>query len=337
MTITDYWMDRLFSILAALVSALLIGALLWLVDVQGEVIFLVELVLGISFFAAMLWDFSRKKKYYDALWQLFDRLDNKALLTELLDPPTFLDAKMLYQVLHHTDKFMNDCILQADTTNQEYRDYIEMWIHEVKTPITSAYLMIENDKNTTTLRIADELNKIEHDVEQALFYARSTALEKDFKVEKTTLKTLVREAVKSYSKQIIQANGVPVFENLDIPLFADSKWCIFIIGQVIANSIKYRAGNLALTFRGGLCENGCYLLVSDRGIGISAADLPRIFEKGFTGETGRRYTKSTGIGLYLCQKLCLKMNMDISAQSTPGVGTALKITFPKGDFYFEQA
>ena len=310
MKITNYLSDRLFSVIAYLVSALLTGALLWLAEVRGEFIFLVE---------------------------LFDQLDNKTLLTELLDAPTFLDAKMIYQVLSHTNKFMNDCIVQADTTNQEYREYIEMWIHEVKTPITSAHLMVENDKNTTTLRIDDELHKIEHYVEQALFYARSTALEKDFKVEKTTLKQLVHEAVKSYSKQIIQANGVPVFENLDITLAADSKWCIFIIGQIIANSVKYRKGNLKLTFRGGTYEKGCYLLISDNGIGISETDLPRIFEKGFTGENGRKYTKSTGIGLYLCQKLCSKMNMDISAESIPGNGTTIKITFPKGNFYFEQA
>ena len=337
MKITNYLSDRLFSVIAYLVSALLTGALLWLAEVRGEFIFLVELILGISFLCSVLWDFYRKKKYYDNLWKLFDQLDNKTLLTELLDTPTFLDAKMIYQVLSHTNKFMNDCIVQADTTNQEYREYIEMWIHEVKTPITSAHLMIENDKNTTTLRIDDELHKIEHYVEQALFYARSTALEKDFKVEKTTLKQLVHEAVKSYSKQIIQANGVPVFENLDITLSADSKWCIFIIGQIIANSVKYRTGNLKLTFRGGTYEKGCYLLISDNGIGISETDLPRIFEKGFTGENGRKYTKSTGIGLYLCQKLCSKMNMNITAESAPGNGTTIKITFPKGNFYFEQA
>jgi signal transduction histidine kinase len=151
------------------------------------------------------------------------------------------------------------------------------------------------------------------------------------------LKTLVHGAVKSYSKQIIQANGVPEFENLDISLYADKKWCVFIIGQIIANSVKYCTGSLRLKFTGGTYEKGCYLLISDNGKGISEADLPRIFEKGFTGETGRCFTKSTGIGLYLCRKLCQKMNMDITAESAPGNGTTIKITFPKGNFYFEQA
>ena len=203
-----------------------------------------------------------------------------------------------------------------------------MWVHEVKTPITSAHLIIENDKNISTIRIDDELNKIDHFVEQALFYARSTALEKDFKIEKTTMKTLVLEALKGYSKQIIGVRGRPVFVNLDIPVFADRKWCVFIIGQIIANSVKYAKGDLILTFEGSSFENGRSLLISDNGIGIAEADLQRIFDKGFTGENGRNIRKSTGIGLYLCRKLCRKMNMEISAASSSENGTTIKIIFP---------
>lgn len=177
------------------------------------------------------------------------------------------------------------------------------------------------------------MNKIDHFVEQALFYARSTTLEKDFKIEKTTLKTLVQEALKSYSKQIIEAHGRPVFEDLDIPVFADRKWCVFIIGQIIANSVKYAKENLILTFEGSSFDNGCSLSISDNGIGITEADIPRIFDKGFTGENGRKFGKSTGIGLYLCRKLCRKMNMEISVASSFENGTTVKITFPKENLY----
>ncbi len=337
MRMTDYLVDRVSAIITYFIAALLSGALFWMIDIRSEFILLAELLWGIAFWGNLLWDFWRRKQYYRKLWDLFDRLDDKTLLPELLEEPTFLDGKLVYQILSHTDKFMADRIAQADATNREYREYIEMWIHEVKTPITSAHLITENEKNLTTTRIDDELRKIDHYVEQALYYARSTALEKDFKPEKTTLKELVHGALKSYSKQIIQAGGVPEFENLDIAVLADKKWCSFVIGQLIANSVKYKKDDLRLNFRGGIYESGCYLVISDNGIGISKADLPRIFEKGFTGENGRKYTKSTGIGLYLCRKLCQKMNMDISAESVAGNGTAIKITFPKGNFYFEQA
>ena len=330
---TDYIIDRLFSVVMFLVAVIFSMGLLWLMGLRYEFIIYIEIIFGFSFLAAFVWDYTRKKKYYCGFMALFDGLDDKTLLAELVEKPGFLDGKLLYQILRLSNKYMNDKLAEAGATNQEYREYIEMWVHEIKTPITSAHLIIENDKNISTIRIDDELNKIDHFVEQALFYARSTTLEKDFKIEKTTLKTLVQEALKSYSKQIIEAHGRPVFENLDIPVFADRKWCVFMIGQIIANSVKYAKENLILTFKGSSFDNGCSLSISDNGIGITEADIPRVFDKGFTGENGRKFGKSTGIGLYLCRKLCHKMNMEISAASSFENGTTVKITFPKENLY----
>ena len=333
MKLTDYIIDRLFSVVMFLVAVIFSMGLLWLMGLRYEFIIYIEIIFGFSFLAAFVWDYTRKKKYYCGFMALFDGLDDKTLLAELIEKPGFLDGKLLYQILRLSNKYMNDKLAEAGATNQEYREYIEMWVHEIKTPITSAHLIIENDKNISTIRIDDELNKIDHFVEQALFYARSTTLEKDFKIEKTTLKTLVQEALKSYSKQIIEAHGRPVFENLDIPVFADRKWCVFIIGQIIANSVKYAKENLILTFEGSSFDNGCNLSISDNGIGITEADIPRIFDKGFTGENGRKFGKSTGIGLYLCRKLCRKMNMEISVASSLENGTTVKIMFPKENLY----
>ncbi len=333
MKLTDYIIDRLFSVVMFLVAVIFSMGLLWLMGLRYEFIIYIEIIFGFSFLAAFVWDYTRKKKYYCGFMALFDGLDDKTLLAELVEKPGFLDGKLLYQILRLSNKYMNDKLAEAGATNQEYREYIEMWVHEIKTPITSAHLIIENDKNISTIRIDDELNKIDHFIEQALFYARSTTLEKDFKIEETTLKPLVQEALKSYSKQIIDAHGRPVFENLDIPVFADRKWCVFIIGQIIANSVKYAKENLILTFEGSSFDNGCSLSISDNGIGITEADILRIFDKGFTGENGRKFGKSTGIGLYLCRKLCHKMNMEISAASSFENGTTVKITFPKENLY----
>lgn len=333
MKLSDYIIDRLFSVVMFLAAVIFSMGFLWLMGLRYEFIIYIEIIFGFSFLAAFVWDYTRKKKYYCGFMALFDGLDDKTLLAELVEKPGFLDGKLLYQILRLSNKYMNDKLAEAGATNQEYREYIEMWVHEIKTPITSAHLIIENDKNISTIRIDDELNKIDHFVEQALFYARSTTLEKDFKIEKTTLKTLVQEALKSYSKQIIEAHGRPVFENLDISVFADRKWCVFIIGQIIANSVKYAKENLILTFEGSSFDNGCSLSVSDNGIGITEADIPRIFDKGFTGENGRKFGKSTGIGLYLCRKLCRKMNMEISVASSLENGTTVKIMFPKENLY----
>ena len=109
---------------------------------------------------------------------------------------------------------------------------------------------------------------------------------------------------------------------------ADIKSCTFVIGQILSNAIKYRKDNLQVEFSARAEKNTVSLFISDNGIGISAADLPRVFDKGFTGENGRRYSKSTGIGLYLSQRLCRKMNISLSISSVPGQGTTVTMVFP---------
>ena len=165
-------------------------------------------------------------------------------------------------------------------------------------------------------------------MEQVLYYSRSTDVEKDFKIEKTTLKHLVNMALKVYSKPIIQANGQLHLEALDIPVYADTKSCAFIIGQIVSNSIKYRQENFQLTFSAQIENNKASLIISDNGIGIAVTDLPRVFDKGFTGDNGRRFSKSTGIGLYLCKRLCDKMNIEMRIDSKQDVGTTVILYFP---------
>lgn len=117
-------------------------------------------------------------------------------------------------------------------------------------------------------------------------------------------------------------------EGVELLVCADIKSCAFIIGQIISNAIKYRRSEFKLNFYGKMEQNRIILEIRDNGIGISATDLPRVFDKGFTGENGRRFPKSTGIGLYLCKKLCDKMNMDISISSEKGQGTTVTLFFP---------
>ena len=335
MRFSAYFSDRIFfAAVNAAMIALLTG-LFYITDVRGIFIFFFDMLILMALMIELFWDYFRKKRYYKAFWETFDNLDDKTLVTEIVKCPRFLDGSMFYQVVHHTNKYMSDRLAETERELKEYREYVEMWIHEIKTPITSANLMVENDKNTTTMRIGTELQNIEHYVEQALYYARSTSVEKDFRIEKVLLKDLVNQALKGYSKQIIRAGGHVSFENLDINVPADRKWCCFIIGQIIANAVKYRKENLQLFFSGGIYSGGEYLSVVDNGIGIVEADLPYVFDKGFTGTHGREYTKSTGIGLYLCQNLCHKMNMKITVESEEEKGTTVKLFFPKQDMFME--
>ena len=336
MKVKDYAADHIFSFLSLAVSGLLVFVLLWLIETPMVFILFVESILLAAFVCVFLYDYWRRRNYYIQLWKILEQLEEKTLIGEILVQPDFLDGQILDEILRRCNKYQNDCLAEAEQDSQEYREYIDSWVHEIKTPITSARLIVENHKNPTTLRIDDELRKIDGFVEQVLYYARSTTVEKDFKVEKTTLQALVNSALKTYSKPLIQAGGRPVFSGLNVPVCADTKSCAFIIGQIISNSIKYRTENLQVSFSAYAEQNVVRLVISDNGIGISSADLPRVFDKGFTGDNGRRYSKSTGIGLYLCKKLCGKMNIDITIQSVWEQGTTVILSFPR-ESYLQEA
>ena len=328
MKFSDYITDRIVSVVCFVISEGLVFGLLWLVEVPMVFIIFTEIIFLLFFLFSLIWDYHRRSGYYKRLLQLLDQLDEKTLLMEIAERPGFLDAKIVSYILKQNNKYQNDKIAEMQKQSRDYRDFLDTWVHEIKTPITSARLIIENEKNPTTLKIEDELRKIDNFVELVLYYARSSDVEKDFKVENTTLKALVSTALKTYSKPIIQAGGRIHMEGMDIPVCADSKSCSFIIGQVISNAIKYRQEEFRLEFRSQVQKNRTALLIYDNGIGISRADLSRVFDKGFTGENGRRFPKSTGIGLYLCKKLCDRMNIAISISSEKGQGTTVALYFP---------
>lgn len=327
----DYLKDKAFSAFIFCLIAALSVTFLLLIDIENIFIIYFIFILTFGYVIVLLYDYIKRRNYYNTLLEMLDNLDEKTLLLEVMDKPTFFDAEILCDILKKSNKFMNDKIAAYEGDSREYREYIEMWVHEIKTPVTSAKLMIENNKNIVTLRIDKEISKIDAFVEQALYYARSTSLEKDFKVEQISLRELVIYSIKNYSKSIVQVSGKVKLDSLDYMVYTDKKWTVFIIGQIIANAAKYKSGELLICFRGVLDESGKYLEISDNGIGIPEKDLSRVFDKGFTGENGRRYHKSTGIGLYLCRKLCKKMNMEVAISSTPNKGTTVKIYFPQNN------
>lgn len=274
-------------------------------------------------------EYIQKRNFYNNLNSLLESVDRKYLISEIIEEPDFLEGKLLTDLLKQASKSMNDEIAKHKIAEQEYRDYIETWIHEVKIPIACIGLICENNRNDITKSIIDETEKINTFAEQALYYARSTAVEKDYFIRKVNLDSLVKTVIRKYSKQLIQSKAEIKMDNLNIDVFSDSKWLNFILGQIISNSIKYKKDFLILSFGAEESDTQIVLSVSDNGIGIPAKDLPRVFEKGFTGEIGRRYAKSTGIGLYLCKKLCKKMHLGIKIHSQPGKGTTVYIIFPK--------
>ena len=196
-------------------------------------------------------------------------------------------------------------------------------------------MLIENNKTEVTKSIDEELDKVENYVEQALFYARSNTVQKDYYIKSTKLKDMVNDAIKK-NKNILIGEKISInLHDLDLTVNTDNKWVIFILNQIIQNSSKYmkKEENSQIEIYSKQGKENIILYIKDNGIGIKEEEVPKVFEKGFTGTNGRlQGKKSTGIGLYLCKKLCDKLGISIELNSKENKGTEVKLIFPKSSF-----
>lgn len=329
-----YWRCKLPHLLGLGFAMAFSAALLEVLGAGGLAAGFLCLVLLCCGLAPLLWEWARKRAFYLGTRQALDSLEEKYLLSELMEEPVDAEGEFFCQVLCETCKAMNDAVGEARRDMAEYREYIEAWVHEVKTPIASARLLLENRPGEAPAALVDELFKIDGYVEQALFYARSGAVERDYLIKAVSLRQVAGAAVKRYARPLIGAGFAVELEGLDATVYADPKWVEFILGQIIANAVQYRGEQPRLRFTQAVEEQRVVLTVADNGVGVDPADLPRIFEKGFTGRNGRTgAAKSTGLGLYLCKKLCARLGLGVWAASEAGRGTAISLAFPKGRFY----
>lgn len=307
------------------------SALILLNPIGGPALSLIICVLyTIGTGVPLLVEYVVKKDFFDGLLRIFDSLDQKNLIAEVIVPPSFREGLILYDIIKSSNKAMLEEINRYKQLQEEYREYIELWVHEVKTPISSSRLVAQNNKSEATESMSEELDRIEAYVEQVLFYSRSSTVEKDYIIKEINLQKVCYDVLKKNSRQFIQNRISVAAEDLDLIVYSDEKWLQFILNQILVNSVKYSdkpEAFVRISAKEG--ENSVILSVEDNGAGIPAAELPRIFDKGFTGTNGRRNERSTGIGLYICKKLCLKLGLGISAESIQGQGTTINIVLPK--------
>ena len=256
------------------------------------------------------------------------------MIIEVIKNASFSEGIILKDIMQDLEKSMLENVNKYKYTLEDYKEYIELWIHEIKMPIATSKMIIENNKTEVTSSINEELDKIENYIEQALFYARSNTVEKDYYVKKVDLKEIVNNAILKNKRNLIQNKINVKTYHLDEEVFTDSKWCIFIINQIIQNSIKYsKKENKEIEIYSVDKNEKVVLYIKDNGIGIKKGEITKVFEKGFTGENGRiSGQKSTGIGLYLCKKLCNKLGIGIELNSEKDIGTEVRIIFPKNSF-----
>lgn len=286
-----------------------------------------------SYLLIVFIEYLKKKNFYNNLTKNLEKLDKKYLIPEIIDKAGFLEGKILINTLKETEKSMAEHVNEYKFANEEYKEYIELWIHEIKTPIAVSKMIVENNPSEITKSINEEIEKVEYFVEQALFYARSNNVEKDYIIKPMNLQKIINSVILKNKRSFISKKIKLNIHDVDKEVYSDSKWMAFILNQIIINSIKYSKKDKAeIEIFSEEYKDNTVLYIKDNGIGIESDNLPRVFEKGFTGENGRKMNKSTGIGLYLCKKLCDKLGQNIEINSVLNMETVVKIYFPKNSF-----
>lgn len=208
--------------------------------------------------------------------------------------------------------------------NQRYEDmvdYYTIWAHQIKTPIASMRLTLQNEDSALSRKLSGDLFRIEQYVEMVLMFLRLDSDTTDYVIREYNLDAIIRQAVRKFAGEFIARKIQLVYEPLNAKVITDEKWLSFVIEQVLSNALKYTpSGSITISL-----EAPKTLCIRDTGMGIAPEDLPRIFEKGYTGYHGRADKKASGIGLYLCRRICNNLGHKISAKSTPDKGTTIRV------------
>ena len=334
MKFRDFIKDKILLIVTVILALISIEILLLAYNIgiiaQIYIAIIIILVVSISIFV----EYKNKQHFYNQLKANMDELNEKYLISEIIKTPNFIEGKILKETIQDTGKSMLENVNYYKNIQEEYKEYIELWIHEVKIPIAASKMIIENNKNSVTKSIDEELDKVENYIEQALFYARSNAVEKDYIINKTNLKEIVSGSILKNKTTLLNEKVALELKDIEQEVYTDSKWATFIINQIIQNAIKYsKKENKKIEIYSKTKNDKVILYIKDNGIGIKKGEITRVFERGFTGENGRIVgQKSTGIGLYLCKKLCNKLGLGIELNSEKDIGTEVRIIFPKNSY-----
>lgn len=342
----DYIASRAPQLLVAIALEALLVVVLEVTGSAPDLVVLVCLLVALATVAALALGYLRGREFWASLDSLAELPDAPHVAREVMARPTTAEARVASRAVAAIAKDAADEVAAKQRSVEEYRSYVETWVHEAKSPITAAHLALANIESDPACNVApprlravdDELARVEGYVEQALFYARSETLDRDFLVRRHVLRDVVSHSVKANASLLIGARVTPrLGEGLDLAVFTDEKWLAFMLGQLLQNSVRYvRAdaeGGSQVFFDARLVDEGLAserveLTVRDNGCGVSAADLPRVFDRGFTGDNGRDHGHSTGLGLWLVWRLASKMGVSVAADTEPGESFAITLGFP---------
>ena len=330
MNFGKYIKDKKAYIIFAVIYLFLLILLLNMTGFGVQGIVAVSFLYLNTFLIPFFIEYIKKKTYYANVYKTLASLDKKTLLCELINSGSFAESEILYDILMQVNKSMNDEIGKYKKQASDYMEYINMWVHETKTPIAAGKLISQNNNTAYSKSIVEELEKIEGYIQQVLYYSKSFNVSDDYSISKVGLESLVNTVIKKNSKIMIKSKVKVEKNGLGDYVYTDIKWLTFILSQIIMNAITYMdKDEKKIVFSSRTNADNVVLSIKDNGIGINEVEIDRIFDKGFVGENGRLIGKSTGFGLYICKKLCSSLHIGITANSKKDEYTEIILTFPK--------
>lgn len=243
-----------------------------------------------------------------------------ALLLSMLPEARDLEEAAYREIIHELDGDRRAAVSAMDARARETVDYYTMWVHQIKTPIAAMRLILQNDDTEQGRALGAELFRVERYVELALSYLRLGEGSSDYLIRQVDVDAVLRQAARKYAPLFIRGKVSLELRETGLKVLSDEKWLQLVVEQVLSNAVKYAPGGHVTVW-----NEGERLMIQDDGVGIAAEDLPRIFERGFTGCNGRMDKRATGIGLYLSREICKKLGHTIQAASELGKGTKVTI------------
>lgn len=265
-------------------------------------------------------------RYYRAHRHRQQLLKNIAVSYDALPEAMTLAEEDYRQMVETLGAMNNKLLTDWEKDRQESLDYYTTWVHEIKTPISVMRMTLQEEDSEEHRELMAQLFRIEQYVDMVLTYMRLGSSQTDFLFREYELDGIIRQAVRKYAPLFVRNRIRLVYEPVDVRVVTDEKWLLFIIEQLLSNAIKYtKEGTVTVAV-----SEQKVLSVADTGMGIAPEDLPRIFEKGFTGYHGREDKKATGLGLYLCRQTARKLGIGLRADSVPGRGSTFYLEFKDG-------
>lgn len=262
------------------------------------------------------------KKRLENLICVFDKLEKPFYMGDILKTNNSVAERVYGIIIKKACKAMLGTISEYEIENNDYRDFIEQWVHSIKAPISVIQLICNSNPTETNLKIQSEIQRIENETERILFFSKSRDFHNDYIIKHFNLNDSIKKAILANKSLLIENNAVIDVKDCNNNILSDPKWLQFIFSQLFTNSIKYKkSNNLFIKIFTEIKNEYIYIYYSDNGIGIPKDEINRIFDKGFTGSNGRKTAKSTGFGLYICYTLCEKLGIKISCNSNVGEGT----------------